>query len=196
MQNRLGSSIVKKFQSLNGSKSNRPCLQGFTLIEILMVCALLAFLMAIMVGGYGIAMSKMAESNTRATIAKIETALESYKAKTGYYIQKIDGDFNFPIADPTTTNATFYKFIDYEKMSKTSIEDLDADSVGQLIDSFGKKYWYRCPGTHNRMSFDLESAGADGQFGYVNDTATTASNNHLVIDTSNDYQADNINNWE
>ena len=30
----------------------------FTLIEVLMVCALLGFLMAIMVGGYSIAMTK------------------------------------------------------------------------------------------------------------------------------------------
>lgn len=182
MQDFLKNSLVKKCQSLNKSKSHRPCLQGFTLIEILMVCALLGFLMAIMVGGYGIAMTKMAESNCIATIAKIETALESYKAKTGYYIQKIDGDFDFPIADPSSTNATFHKFIDYEKMSKTSI-----DSSGYLVDPYGTKYWYRCPGTHNRMSFDLESAGPDGEFGYT-DTV-----NH---EGDNDDSADNIKNWE
>jgi general secretion pathway protein G len=147
----------------------------FTLIEVLMVCALLAFLMAIMVGGYSIAMTKMAEADCISTIQKIATALETYKAKTGYYIQAASAGQGFYIDKPTNVQ-DFVDFLpDYEKMKKTSAELHPDGERYILVDPYGSNYIYRCPGTHNRMSFDLESAGPDGDFAET---------------------ADNIKNWE
>ena len=34
----------------------------------------------------------------------------------------------------------------------------------QLLDSWGNQLWYDCPGTYNPDSYDLISAGPDGEF--------------------------------
>jgi len=159
-------------------RRSAPDVSRFTLIEILMVCSLLAFLMAIMVAGYGIARTKIAESRCRSTIAKIATALESYKAKTGYYLQTAGqlSAFYIDTIPASRPSGSYYFFdtIDLEKMKTTG--DLEFDSTSSryyLVDPYGTPYQYRCPGTHNRMSFDIESKGADESI-----------------------TEDNINNWE
>ena len=141
----------------------------FTLIEILTVCALLAFLMAMMVAGYGIVQQKGAESQCQATMERIKTALESYKAKTGYYIQAIDAASGFYLEDPDTSTAKaktsdpwFIDFIDYEKMLNAG--EIDKANKSALVDPFGNNYRYQCPGKHNRTGFDLQSAGPDGEY--------------------------------
>ena len=169
----------------------------FTLIEILMVCALLAFLMAIMVGAYSIASTKMAEADCIATMKLVGGCLEQYKEKTGYYIQAPKGsDFNIDkpqnVDDAThEIEVDFTDFIpDYRKLLSTSAEaHATIDEIYVLVDPYGTPYWYRCPGTHNRTSFDIESAGPDGEFGYSD------KDHHLVIDDA-DETADNIKNWE
>ena len=143
---------------------------NFTLIEILTVCALLAFLMAMMIGAYGIVTQKGAESQCQATIERIKTALESYKAKTGYYIQAVSAASGFYVDNPNPTPARtnpsqqpmFFDFIDYEKMVNTG--EIDTGSNRALVDPFGANYRYQCPGKHNRTGFDIQSAGADGKY--------------------------------
>ena len=161
------------------SKSRKVTLLSFTLIEILTVCALLAFLMAMMIGAYGLVTQKGAEAQCKATMEIIKTALESYKAKTGYYIQRpTSGDFI--IDKPNATDLDFTEFINYEKMINTAEIELigTAPSQGILIDPFGANYRYQCPGKHNRTGFDLSSAGADGKDGTAEE------------------QKDDIKNWE
>ena len=207
----------------------------FTLVELLMVCALLLFLMGLMIVGYGFASQKMAEIECRSIMAKISTALEQYKEKTGYYIQSTVVHMTsnktskenvisvFIVDDPKPDEVDFTDFLpDYEKMKQTCMK-LDPvvhprrflvspyiktgkDIIAQP--QFGTQipFWYRCPGTHNRTSFDLESAGPDCKFGYYtnkykpkepDDTHLTIGEKHPTLDVSGAKDvADNIKNWE
>ncbi len=164
-------------------------LRCFTLIEVLMICALLVVLMGIVITGYGFAQRRISEAATIATIEKISTALESYKAKTGYYIQAIGDNAKF-IMDEPTNELDFTDFLpDYEKMKKTSLAQDPTSLRYYLVDDSGA-FWYQSPGRHNRGKFDLESAGWDGQFGYQTDSF------HMTIDpASPDQVLDNIKNW-
>ncbi|MBN1863325.1 MAG: type II secretion system protein GspG [Victivallales bacterium] len=162
-------------------------LRCFTLIEVLMVCALLAILMGIMVAGYSFAQQRMSEAATIATIEKIATALESYKAKTGYYIQAVGSNSVFYMDTPDHSDLDFTDFLpDYEKMKKTSMVEASPGKY-YLVDAYGLAFWYRSPGYHNRGKFDIESAGPDGNFGY-------SDANHSAV-SSADEVADNIKNW-
>jgi Tfp pilus assembly protein PilE len=148
MNKKLNFAITRKVESASVST--------FTLIEILTVVALLAFLMSISVAGYRIAMSKAAESDTKAIIAQIEIAMEAYKAKTGYYIQQKDGDA-FPIDTPVDDKVDFTDFLpSYQKWTQNG-----TIMSGKLTDSYGTEFKYRCPGIHNRGGFDIESPGQD-----------------------------------
>ena len=155
----LGVNEMKEGKSITKS--------SFTLIEILTVCALLAFLMAMMVAGYGIVQQKGAESQCQATMERIKTALPRYTANTGYYIQAVSVASGFNEEAPTTTSKAnphdpwFIDFIDYEKMVNAG--EIDTTSRA-LVDPFGTNYRYQCPGKHNRTSFDLQSAGPDGEY--------------------------------
>jgi general secretion pathway protein G len=43
------------------------------------------------------------------------------------------------------------------------------ESTGQLVDPWGNKFIYECPGRHNTNSYDLFSAGPDGRIGTEDD---------------------------
>ena len=59
--------------------------RAFTLVELLVVMAIIGILAAITMGIYGSAKGKAVDSRLRAELAKIELALENYKAKNGQY---------------------------------------------------------------------------------------------------------------
>ena len=65
----------------------------FTLVEIVMVVALIAVLTGIAIGGYSYAMGSAKESATKSIIKQVETALENAKAKHGFY-PSAASDFN------------------------------------------------------------------------------------------------------
>jgi type II secretory pathway pseudopilin PulG len=205
MNKKLNFAVTKKVESASVST--------FTMIEILTVVALLAFLMAISVAGYQIAMSKAAESDTKSIIAQIEIAMESYKAKTGYYIQQVDGDA-FLIDTPVDDVVDFTDFLpDYEKwrkngsiMTSTNVTSKHCGSY-ILVDSYGNSFWFRSPGYHNRGSFELESAGQDLYFGYYADakgeTDQGKDKNYGFPENKThskialpDKQSNNISNWD
>jgi hypothetical protein len=56
----------------------------------------------------------------------------------------------------------FFDFIDYEKMVNSG--EIDEGANRALVDPWGNNYRYQCPGKHNRTSFDLQSAGPDGEY--------------------------------
>jgi prepilin-type N-terminal cleavage/methylation domain-containing protein len=64
------------------TKNNRP---AFTLVELLMVMAIIAILAAITMGIYGSAKGKAIDTRLRIDLATIGLALEIYKAKNGQY---------------------------------------------------------------------------------------------------------------
>lgn len=207
MKNKInGSGILKK------RKSNKK----FTLTEILIVCALLAFVMGITVGGYKIVMDKSKKTATLSMIKQLEVAMEAYKNIVGYYYPQKSPAGAFVI-DPEATE--FIKYLPNYGKWKTQKQ---ITWKGELVDPYGVNFWYRCPGYHNRMGFDIESAGPDTYFGYTrlytHGTSTEAQwkrdkdpmwehPNEDDDDLANqqhstkyvyfpDKQADNINNWD
>jgi prepilin-type N-terminal cleavage/methylation domain-containing protein len=72
------------------SKAMRP---AFTLLEILVVIAIIAVLASLTFGGMSYYSEKMKYSRTQVLIASIESALEQYKADNGFYPQG-DGNAN------------------------------------------------------------------------------------------------------
>lgn len=153
--------------------------KNFTTTELLVVMAIIAVLMAMGLGVYSFASTKMAETRTRGTLKKLEIALERYREKYGYYIQQsVYGYFILDKVSTTTTGTQYVKnnfcqFLDdYEQMKKN---DCEADTTVsptayKVIDGFGGKILYRCPGYFNKDKYDLVSAGSNATIG--NQTST------------------------
>lgn len=156
----------------------------FTLIELITVIAVIMVLMGMSVGIFSYVTGRAAEARTRALIAKIEVAVESYKAKYGFY----------PIFPMTALNSNQKNYFNntssasritafYLEDSWTAFNSLLTDYEGMktnesattttattpptrwLIDAYGGPILYRCPGFFNRNSYDIGSFGADGLSG-------------------------------
>lgn len=125
---------------------------GFTLLEILAVLVLLAFIMAMVTPEIT---KRFQEGQIRATRAQIEatvSALQSYQMSTGMY--------------PTTEQGLRALF---EKPTIPPIPErwngpyTNKKSVPK--DAWGNELHYVCPGVHNPDSFDLFSLGRDNTEG-------------------------------
>ena len=178
----------------------------FTLIEILIVCALIAMLTAIAVTGFSVAMQKASEADTRSIITQIEIAMDGYKAKYGFFLPSKNGKGD--ILKISDSKGSLSEFIPtYKKWQKNGTINNTT-----LTDPYGTAFWFRSPGSHNHGGFDIESAGADTQFGYseisnhdknINkDTFTYKGRSHTTNDlhipgpnSRTDAIVDNINNW-
>jgi prepilin-type N-terminal cleavage/methylation domain-containing protein len=75
---------VKEFavKSIHPRSAGRA---GFTLIEILVVIAIIAILAALLTGGLWAIMGKGTEAKARNDILQLSTALQNFKAKYGFY---------------------------------------------------------------------------------------------------------------
>ena len=172
--------------------------RNFTLVEILVVMAILAVLMGMGLGVYSLAMGAAKRSKTEALIKKIEIALETVKSKHGYYFQSniMPGNkFVIPknpssllLTPPTLASltgtiettafpdaealATFIKAIDYESFKNAHTKEIEISGIKVLviIDAWERPLFYKCPGTVNTGTFDIISAGGDG---LVTDGATS-----------------------
>ena len=155
----------------------------FSLIELLVVCGILLILAGIGLGVYSLVQRKMQDSRCQAMIAKMSIALENYKAKMGYYIQcsALCGSYTTTALyiDPySPTEYTLNREIDIPPSELGVKNSVFTTSRGSWKDPWGNDFRYKCPGTHNPMSFDLYSFGSDK-------ASTTAAQ-----------QADDITNWK
>lgn len=155
----------------------------FTLVEIVMVVALIAVLTGIAIGGYSYAMGSARESATRSIIKQLGAALENAKVKHGFYpvsknmpeekriqLLKADGE---EIDDDalakvwgTDTNPLpkdyikdFRKTLDFESLREY------IDDKGYVCDAWGTPLVYTAPDTTNRKAFTITSYGPDGESG-------------------------------
>ena len=153
----------------------------FTLVEILVVTALVALLGAIGFAGYGYAMGAARRSATESLLKQMEAALENFKIKKGYYPSldgystitlTLDGDKIDKITFETVKDVTPKK-IEWAAASdefKTFIKPLDQEKLkksisgGNLVDSWGGKILYRYPGKVNKTGFDLIAPGPDDKY--------------------------------
>ena len=152
----------------------------FTLVEIIMVVALIAVLTGIAVGGYSYAMNSSRDSATRATIKQLEAALESGRVKHGFYPassqmpgsgsdRKIQlfGANGAEITDADLATAwgnlpekyikDFRRALDMESLRQY------ADADGCIADAWGNTLVYTAP--DGKKPFTIRSKGPDGADG-------------------------------
>lgn len=84
--------------------------RGFTLLELLMVIAVMAIIAGLLVGLAPVASVRMKESRTRAELARLVSAIESYKARHGVYPPDhiVRYEQGYPVVDPLI-NPLFYE---------------------------------------------------------------------------------------
>ena len=151
----------------------------FTLVEIIMVVALIAVLIGIAIGGYSYAMGASRESATRAAMKQLEAALESGKTKHGFYpasaslpssgsdhVIQLFGANGAETTDaalatawgnlPTKYIKDFLRALDLESLRDHATAD------GYVADAWGNALIYVSPDTVNRKPFTIRSAGPDG----------------------------------
>lgn len=126
---------------------------GFTLIELLLVLAILGILAAIVVPKMA-GRSEDARKQAAATqISAFKTALNTFEVDNGYYPKGQNGLADL-IQRPRDAQNWHGPYLDTDAVPK---------------DPWGRDYSYVCPGRNNTASYDLASAGPDGQLGNEDD---------------------------
>jgi|SRR5579871_2317101 len=144
---------------------------AFTLVELLTVIAIIGILAGLIVGASKYAVTKSKRSSAAGRIAALEAALEDYKADNGGYPPQIFSagagrtKALYAALSPTSGKRYFTAFT-----SKENISD-------EIFDPFGNEYYYVSPGKVNTATFDLYSAGPDGQPNTPDDITNWQANN-------------------
>ncbi|HEX3044733.1 MAG TPA: type II secretion system major pseudopilin GspG [Bacillota bacterium] len=126
--------------------------QGFTLIEILAVLVLLAFILTMLAPAVIKQMQKGQVEAARSQIGVVKAALNAYYIDNGSYPateQGMKALIEKPSAPPVP-----------ERWDGPYLED------GKLpLDPWGHELKYQAPGTHNPKKYDLYSLGPDNKEG-------------------------------
>lgn len=125
--------------------------RAFTLVEMLLVMTILAILAGLIlprIAGKG---EQARRDATKTQIGAFKTALEMFEVDNGYYPKGKNG-LNDLITQPRNAPNWHGPYL---------------DSIP--LDQWQHPYNYECPGRHNPTSFDISSAGVDGQFGNEDD---------------------------
>lgn len=109
---------------------------AFTLIELLIVIAIIAVLASLVLGAAGSVQKKGARSRAEAEIAAIGAALESYKADNGDYPSNSSKANNLPLLTALMPSPGAGGKVYYEFKSKWTNASLGA------LDPFGNAYCY------------------------------------------------------
>ena len=129
----------------------RSPVSAFTLIELLIVIAIIAILAGLILSTAGGIQKKAARSRAESEVAALSAALESYKADNGDY--------------PTNANTNLSTNSLYGVLSPSSGKVYFEFSKGMtsssgIVDPFGTTYYYQYPGNSNYSGtnfFDLYS---------------------------------------
>ena len=124
----------------------------FTMIELLLVLAILATLAAIVVPKFSGRSEQARVTAAQTEISSIELALDAFEIDNGFYPRGKDGlDSLFTEPDDATNWRGPY-------LRKPVTND-----------PWGNPYIYEAPGSHNESGYDLMSAGPDGRTGSEDD---------------------------
>lgn len=124
--------------------------EGFTLVELLVVVAIIGILVGLIVGISGFAGRKSASAKAISDMERIKTALEEYRIQNGRY---------YPGNNVMVTNKTFITDV----MSLTFPGAKDIDTLKELSrmdgrDPWGRSYVYS---NANSYAYRLWSKGAN-----------------------------------
>ena len=126
--------------------------RAFTLIELLVVLVILAVLAAIVVPGYVGRVEKARRDTTIAEISNYKSALAAFEVDNGRFPATLEG-LNALVQCPQDCVATW---------SGPYIESIKPDK-------WGREYSFTSPGIKDPRTYDLISAGKDGEFGTEDD---------------------------
>jgi len=126
---------------------------GFTLVELIIVMAIIGILAGVVLVNVGPQREKANRTRAIADIKEMDSALEIYHADSGVYPsaqQGLQALFTQPNTPPVPRNwqGPYIK-----------------NRTRPPLDPWGNEYLYLSPGEHNPTSFDLYSYGADGRPG-------------------------------
>lgn len=132
------------------NRKNRK--RGFTLVELLLVCVILATLAAIVIPKFAGRSQQAKETAAQTQISTFGTALDAFEVDMGYYPSSADGLQALQVEpkNPKSWRGPYLK-------------------QAVPLDPWGNAYVYEFPGKHNAGSYDLASGGPDGRIGTDDD---------------------------
>jgi general secretion pathway protein G len=129
---------------------------GFTILELIIVIAIIAILAGLILSTAGYIQKKGASSRAETEIAALTVALENYRADKGDYPQGT----NTNGVNPPSSN-TFLLTSLMPTNGKVYFEfNKSMTNASNVVDPFGENYGYEYPGNSNRSGinfFDLFS---------------------------------------
>lgn len=147
--------------------------RAFTLIEILVVIAIIAILAGLILGTSGYVQEKAGNSRAEAEIKALSNAIEAYKLDNGVYPQQPNGTLAsstkvlLEALSPTNAGAKVYfefpaRMLEGFRSSQAGGYEDALKNADYLQDPFGNPYHYQFPGEDDRSGeafFDLWSQG-------------------------------------
>ena len=163
---------------------------NFTLIELLASMAVIAILLSVIIGVFGLINDKIKISRTEAVVKQISVAMQAYRDDHGYYFvsddtigglkslttgtDPVDPANRFKFNFGGNVDVNFVKYFDYESLrGRGYIKTVTgAGGYAYIVDAWGRSLLYRTPngnpptnGVVNSSMFDLGSLGKDGKYG-------------------------------
>jgi general secretion pathway protein G len=130
---------------------------GFTLVELLVVLAILGLLVAVAVPQLMNSLERAKADTAKVQVEKLGSILDLYRLEIGHYPTEQDG-LRALVEPPGAT----------ERWNGPYLKNREA-----LIDPWGSPYRYRLPGEHGE--YDLYSLGADAKDGGEGNNADVTS---------------------
>lgn len=132
---------------------------GFTLVELLLVLVILAALAAVVVPKFANRGKQAKVTAATTQISNFEVALDTFEVDNGYYPSGANG-LNDLVTQPGNA----------QEWRGPYVKEVP-------LDPWGNAYVYESPGKVNSGSYDISSAGPDGQPGNEDDITNWSGGN-------------------